>query len=384
MKLEESTPITSRETLHEYLAVALQLEHATIPPYTVALYSIKPGTNLDATNIIRVVAVEEMLHLTLAANILNATGGTPDLVRPDFVPNYPVPLPTGEKDFEVGIAKFSQESVKTFLNIERPADKPKPGDGSAFYHHAGLCFVRKDQRFKSGTSAAKGLLPTFKKRDEKTGQELELHYHSIGEFYQAIANGLEYLANALGESTLFCGDPSRQVTPEYYYSGGGAIVVVKDLKSAKEAIDLISEQGEGYDGHLYDDQGELAHYYRFQQLILGKYYVKGDSEGKPSGGDVDVDWSEVYPCKPNAKVADYVQSSELTLAAKTYNAQYKHFLSQINVAFNGEPERLIPAVGEMFHIRQGALDLIRNPILGEEGLHAVPTFEMDQVVDNYA
>ena len=72
--------------LHAYLFAAMRLEHATIPPYLMALYSIKPGTNSDATHILRVVVVEEMLHLTLAANLLNAIGGTPDLTAKDFVP----------------------------------------------------------------------------------------------------------------------------------------------------------------------------------------------------------------------------------------------------------------------------------------------------------
>ena len=71
--------IETVERLHEYLYAALQLEHATIPPYLTALYSLHPGTNSDAAHVIRVVAVEEMLHLTLAANLLNAVGGTVDL-----------------------------------------------------------------------------------------------------------------------------------------------------------------------------------------------------------------------------------------------------------------------------------------------------------------
>ena len=93
--------------LHYYLRVAMQLEHATIPPYLVALYSIKPGSNIDATNVIRAVVVEEMLHLTMAANLLNAVGGTPDLTYTGFVPTYPAYLPDGEDDFEVGLAAFS-------------------------------------------------------------------------------------------------------------------------------------------------------------------------------------------------------------------------------------------------------------------------------------
>jgi hypothetical protein len=55
----------------------MKVEHATIPPYLLALYSIHPGTNLDATQVLRVAVVEEMLHFTFGANLLNAVGGKP-------------------------------------------------------------------------------------------------------------------------------------------------------------------------------------------------------------------------------------------------------------------------------------------------------------------
>ena len=102
----------------------MQLEHATIPPYLTALYSLHPGNNSDALHILRVVVVEEMLHLTLVANVMNAVGGTPDLTQPDFVPAYPAYLPDGEKDFQVDLQPFSKDAVKTFLKIERPAKAP--------------------------------------------------------------------------------------------------------------------------------------------------------------------------------------------------------------------------------------------------------------------
>lgn len=70
------TLIKTVENLHFYLKQALRLEHATIPPYLTALYSIKPGKNVDAFHIIRQVAVEEMLHLSLVSNVLNAVGGS--------------------------------------------------------------------------------------------------------------------------------------------------------------------------------------------------------------------------------------------------------------------------------------------------------------------
>ncbi len=75
----------------------MQLEHATIPPYLTALYSIHPGTNSDAFHGPRVVAVEEMLHLTLAANLLNAVGGAPDLTRAGLRPALPR-VPAGRRD----------------------------------------------------------------------------------------------------------------------------------------------------------------------------------------------------------------------------------------------------------------------------------------------
>ncbi|MDX1584613.1 MAG: ferritin-like protein, partial [Thermoanaerobaculia bacterium] len=115
------------EGLHRHLHAAIQLEHATIPPYLTALYSIHPGTNTDAYNILRVVAVEEMLHLTLAANMLSAVGGTPDLTYDGFVPVFPAYLPDGETDFQVNCERFSKETVEAFMQIERPARGSEEG-----------------------------------------------------------------------------------------------------------------------------------------------------------------------------------------------------------------------------------------------------------------
>ncbi|WP_435593821.1 ferritin-like domain-containing protein [Nocardia sp. bgisy118] len=42
------------------------LEHATSPPRLCALYSLDPGRNAEAAQVIGSVFVEEMLHLALA------------------------------------------------------------------------------------------------------------------------------------------------------------------------------------------------------------------------------------------------------------------------------------------------------------------------------
>ena len=63
--------------LHVYLQNAAKLEHSTIPPYLTAMFSLKLGTNESIARLIRSVVVEEMLHMTIAANILIAIGGKP-------------------------------------------------------------------------------------------------------------------------------------------------------------------------------------------------------------------------------------------------------------------------------------------------------------------
>ena len=91
---ELPTPI---EVLRGDLQFAIELEHATIPPYLTALYSILEGTNDAIRGILRSVVLQEMLHMAMAGNILAAIGGKPDLTKPDFLPVYPTDLP-----FDIG------------------------------------------------------------------------------------------------------------------------------------------------------------------------------------------------------------------------------------------------------------------------------------------
>jgi len=350
-------PIHSIETLHAYLYAAIQLEHATIPVYLTTFYTIHPGTNLDAAQVLRAVVVEEMLHMTLAANILNAVGGRVDLTQRGFVPAFPTYLPDGENDFEVNRARFSRSTLDTFLKIERPA---KPEDHS--------------RRFVSPDARRVQILPTH-----RSDEGDDLHFYSIGEFYHAIQLGLEHLCEELGEAKVFTGKASRQATPEYYYSGGGEIIPVSDVASARAAIRLISEQGEGYEGAITDYEDEVSHYYRFDQIAKGRYYRSGDVHDQPTGDRVGVDWAAAYPIKTNATLGDYPEGSGVHGAAVEFNRTYKNFLAKLTTAFDGKPELLIPAVGDMFVIKEKACQLIRNPIPGGDGLHAAPTFEVDLV-----
>jgi hypothetical protein len=355
--------ITTVEELHYYLIQAMKIEHATIPPYMTALYSLKPGTNLEAFHIIREVAVEEMLHLTLAANVFNAVGGKIQgtLTDKDFIPKYPTQLPTGSTDFEVDLQQFSPEAVNTFLNIERSKEVGE-----------------NDPLVVSRSVQEKYHFLTI-----LNGQPSDTFY-SIGLFYSEIIRGLNALYRQMGNA-LFCGDPQRQITPEYYYNGGGDIIPVTDLRSAIRALKVIQEQGEGSRlGAIYDAERELAHYYRFKQLNVGQYYVinrddpeQSDQPEHPTGKEFTVNWDAVYPIKKNAKLSDYPPDSELYTAALEFQAAYSQFLAEIEYAFDGHPETLIPAVGGMFRLKEQANSLIRNPIPGMNGVNGAPIFRLD-------
>ena len=350
MTTTEPSKITNYADLIKFLKAALVLEHATIPPYLTALYSLRAGSNSPAWHILRVVAVEEMLHLTLVANVMNAVGHAPDLTYPKFVPDYPTALPSGEDDYVVDLQPFSAEAVETALKIERPGKAPE-----------GKRLIRRDR-----DPQAPALLVA-----DPLGSGLG--YWSIGEFYEEIMRGLKFLAEG---TKLFIDNHDHQVPPEYFYSGGGSAVPVIDLNSALEALSLIAEQGEGLGGGIYDGAGELAHYYRFEQLKLGRYYQKGDSPGDPSGQEFTIDWDAAYPVMTNAKLANYPADSEVFAAARQFNQGYAEFLAFLTQAYNGQPELLLEAVPWMFRIRDDMERLIKNPAPGRPGVHAGPTFEV--------
>lgn len=353
-----STSIKTIDSLKDYLYRAMQLEHATIPPYLTALYSIRPGTNPDAVHILRVVVVEEMLHLTLAANLMNSIGGQVNLTTEDFVPSYPAYLPDGEKDFQVPLERFSRSAIETFLKIERPGKAPSESQRK----------LRRGHGLLQGGPRSGVLLAAQAPEGGEEG------FYSIGEFYEEIRRGFVHLHEQHG-SSLFSGDPRRQIGPEYYYSGGGEVHVVTDLRSATAAIELISGQGEGLGGGIYDKEKELAHYYRFDQLVKGRYYQKRDQPHEPTGPAFEVDWDAVFPIKTNAKVSDYEASPELKQGALDFNHQYARFLGLLTAAYDGQPQKLLEAVPEMFRLRDGILQLMRNPLPGTEHT-AAPTFEV--------
>ena len=110
-----AAPIRDLPSLRNALQSALKLEFFTIPPYLTALYSLT-GTSRGAQyarSIIRNVVRDEMLHMNLVCNILNAIGGDPDVRA--AVPAYPNPIP-------MSLAGGLEVRPDTPLDLFRTAD----------------------------------------------------------------------------------------------------------------------------------------------------------------------------------------------------------------------------------------------------------------------
>ena len=332
--------INTVDSLREHLQWSVEIEHGTLPPYLCALYSIKEGHNKEAAEVIHSVFMEEMLHLTLAANVLNAVGGSPELDSPRLMPAHPIYLPHSNEAFQVSLAKFSPESVETFLQIERPSD------------HEGL------------------------PEDDS--------YETIGQFYEAIEEALVRLCDELGEEQLFSGDPARQITSELYYGGAGEIVVVTDLKSALAALDEVVEQGEGlqheeiWDGDrnmFHPEREDVAHYFRFNEIRLGRRHQAGDTpQSGPTGEVFNVEWDAVHNMRPNPTSSDYPVGSRQRQQIDEFNHTYSGILHLIHEALNGSPRLLAVATGAMYGLKQQAVELMSLPS-GDGDTTVGPSFE---------
>lgn len=316
--------------LKSALQSAIELEHATLPPYLYALYSIRPGSNSRLAQIIRSVAMEEMLHLALCCNLLNAIGGAPSLDKPDFIPVYPGPLPGAVAEIDVPLAPVSKPLLSdVFMKIEEPEDPLQ------------FPVVPLD-------TFAAGAAPI-----------------TIGQFYQAIKDQMARLAAG---GNIFVGASSRQLG-----TGLPGLIRVTDLPSANNAIDLIVKQGEGTPLSPLNPADKPAHYYLYAAAYHGRELVP--QPGVPpfayAGDPIQFDESGVVRLVTNPTPKRY----EGTAAAGRngqFNRIYTQLLQVLHQTFNGSPTSILGSINLMRQLRGEALELAK--IEFEPGLFAGPTF----------
>lgn len=348
MIILKNTSSATIEDLRNNLQTAIELEHSTIPPYLTAnftLFSLESQENKYISDIIGSVLGEEMLHMSIACNILNAIGGSPAINTPNFIPNYPGHLPGGvDGGLIVGLEKFSKDVIKNvFMEIEEP-ENPVKVPGGLDAKNVGL---------------------------------------TIGQFYNKIVDLMETLSE---KEDIFTGDPSLQmVYPSFYPEN--ILFPITDLESAKRGIDIIIDQGEGTDTDPFvapedtaDGIEEPAHYYRFEEIYEGKKLVRNPETKAFYYSDAPEDKIPFNPdlvanMWPNPRMGDYPKDSLAYQTSREFNFNYTSLLNSLHETFNGKPENMKTALGVMFALRLSALKLLALPDPNHPGYVAGPSFE---------
>ncbi|KAJ7142970.1 ferritin-like-domain-containing protein [Mycena epipterygia] len=334
----ENPPITTLESLKRHLHFAMAIELSTIPLYLYAMYSIKLPANKvkdprfwdPVTGAIRGIVAEEMLHLSLAGNVLKAIGGVPKLYSQKYddvkiFPTYGMEMPGRVPKLEMNLRKATKANFDTFLGIELPQGRNDPPGGA----------------------------------DE---------YHTLGQFYEALKDGLKYLGDQMGEKLFHQDSLPYQFAPGTGYQpriqNAGGSIVVKDLKTALDALDVIVEQGEGRDNEEFVGD-ELAHYYIFQGLKNGTQ-----------------DW-EVYNVPENPTTQTYAKPSlkQIYQVSRTFDAAYCYLLLSIEKLWTirDEDERRKLVLANMYSLMIGVLAplaklLVTQPLNDGTDRVAAPCF----------
>jgi hypothetical protein len=327
-------PAPTVESVLIALQNAIELEHATIPPYLYALYSLDPVRNAEIADIIDSVVVEEMLHITLASNVLNALGGSPQLDQPGVIPTYPGPLPGGvQGGLEVGLAPFSMTQLGTFLQIEEPEDP---------------------LNFPSALD--------------------ETDTITIGEFYATISEAIA----ALGDGA-FVDPPRNQVGPDLMDES----IVVINVATAQQAINTIVEQGEGTTISPEEVVGAgVAHYYRYMQIQKGHLLIPVPGADPPyayAGAPVPFDPGGVYAVPTNPALTPYAPGSAQAFANDNFNYTYTSLLLALHTLLNGEAsdDQMNRAIGLMMSLKGQAKAMMSG--IPNPSVITGPSFEYQPV-----
>ena len=237
--------VEHRKELSYLLCQAAEIEHLAMCQYLYAAFSLRTEAGEGCTeeqleaierwrHVILRIAAEEMLHWALVNNLLTAIGSAPFVSRPDL-PHRGEGYPP---DVQFALLPFGETSLRHFIYFERPMDVHL--DDPAVFEPVG--------------EAPAPMAPT---ELQPRGQ----HFETQGQLYRSLEEGLNHLADKLGEDGLFIGPPWAQAGPKSF--GWPELVPVTDLETALVVLNNIVVQGEGATG----DDWETAHYGRFKAVL---------------------------------------------------------------------------------------------------------------------
>ena len=349
---------TSREQLLAMLGEAAEVEHTLMCCYLYAAFSTKTDTSEGITEeqvealagwrkVIIDIAVEEMGHLALVANLTTAIGGPPNFSRL----NFPISAGALPASMIVRLAPFNMDSLDHFIFLERPE-----GSDIADSDH----FANEDA-YRRGPTEQINLMPVAQ------------DYETVGAFYQQIRDLFDTLAEKYGEEGLFVGSADTQIGPRITPLPG--LMTVSTLQEAHKALDTIVEQGEGA-----PDDREDGHYARFVAVKREfERFLKDDPDFQPARPVAENPVSREPP-SPDDKV--WITNPEAATIMDFVNALYLQMLRLLTQAFGRpgpeiEKRILINAATDLMHaLTPAAQNMTRLPANDHDRSNAGMSFAM--------
>ena len=263
-------------SLRNHLQTAIEIELATIPIYLYTYYSINrtPSAcdnvvNADkvqtfankAGGILMSVAVEEMLHMSLACNILKALGGKPKIYGKSPEP-FPTNLPHHEAGFSFDLSKLTEDQLEKFMEIEQPEAKNAPPQGNN-WETIGQFYDFIEGLIKKTTKA------NYKNPNKQLTDDKNNNYYAANNIDTVYPKNANYIKKPINPK-----NPSKRGSSVATYPNdddSGHLIKVVDQASALKAITIIKDQGEGnpnQPNHKYDDPSkqEDSHWFKYYQL----------------------------------------------------------------------------------------------------------------------
>ena len=304
----------TQEQLISHLQDAVELELYTIPLYLCATYSFTNASS-QAAVLLQETVNEEMLHLELACNTLNALGGHPKLTG-SAAPSYPSDIPFIDPPLSLNLGPANLRQILMFMQIELPSYDDPSSDTSP-----------------------------------------QPDYPTIGAFYDAVEAGLTAV-------NQFPGPQSLQASGVFDDKSDFAVT---DLATANQALTLIVDQGEGTSTDTVDQEGNLAHYFRFLEIAGNPGWLV------PTGGNPSVRNMIFGPA-----ALQYSKSQGALLAF--FDGCFSYLLERLEADFNGNPGDLDKCVNDiMFGVIDPAITYLvtqayDQPNLPQSGQNLTPCF----------
>jgi hypothetical protein len=385
--------------LQANLQTAVEIELATIPIYLFTYYSIVRNQQLGesigpeqlfankAGAVIMSVAVEEMLHMSLSANVLYSLGGAPQIYG-NAPASYPTglpyhdpkgpPGPNGATAVSIPLSRLTFEQLWHFLQIEYPeARGALPQDRNwdtigQFYSYLRCLISTKfltDADFRQGNVSYQI-------------QSYNYSPNNVDTVYPSGQFDPWKPAPPAPTPSWTPPDPYPTASAAAVYTdtadshaGKVELLTVRTKRDALEAIDTVCDQGEGYPvpwkgESPYDDPSkqENSHYYKFLSLQAQFDEYMHNEEVLPT---VPKPPAPITPTVSEASLGDLI----INFPDNPVTASYPPAYQPISTFCNGLFQYMLIMTETVFRVPPQSQKLFFN-----EGLHRSMIWVMDKYI----